>query len=333
MFPENRMRRLRLPILKEMIRETTISTSDFIYPIFIDETISEKKEIKSMPGVYRYPISDIIKISLEVIDLGIKSILLFGIPKYKDDIGSSAYDSNGIIQKSIKLLKNDIRTKDKLIIIADLCICEYTTHGHCGVLSTKNNKLVIDNDQTLEILKKIAVSYADSGVDIIAPSGMMDGAVGEIRKSLDKNNYSDVSIMSYSSKFNSSLYGPFRDAADSKYIFGDRSSYQMDIRNSKEALREVEYDVLEGSDFIIVKPGIFYLDILQKIKECFNLPIVSYQVSGEYSMIKCASMNKYLSEEEVFYESFIALKRAGASMIITYYAKEIAKYLNKICGE
>lgn len=332
MFPVNRMRRLRTPILNEILSEVHLSINDLIYPIFIDENIIKKTEIKTMPDIYKYPLSDLKNIVIELINLGIKSILLFGIPKNKDEYGSSSYDQNGIIQKSISILKNEPLIKDKILIIADLCLCEYTTHGHCGIISKKNNKFIVDNDKTLEVLKKIAISYAKSGVDIIAPSGMMDGTVKTIREELDNNGYSNIPIMNYSSKFNSSLYGPFRDAANSSYSFGDRSSYQMNFKNRNEALREIKQDIIEGVDFTIVKPGIFSLDIISEIKRKYNIPIVVYQVSGEYSMIKSASKNNYINEFKVFYESFISFKRAGANLIITYYAKEFAKYLNEKNG-
>ncbi len=329
MFPTTRMRRLRKKILIDMIEETTLNISDLIYPIFIDENIDEKKEINSMPGIYRWPLKEIVNLAVDVINNGIKAVLLFGIPKYKDDFGSDSYKQDGIIQNSIFRLKNDPRTKNKLIIIADLCLCEYTTHGHCGIIEKKNDEIIINNDETIKILQKIALSYANSGVDIIAPSGMMDGSVKNIRYILDKNNFSDVLIMSYASKFNSSLYSPFRDAADSSFLFGDRSSYQINIKNKKEALKEVELDIKEGTDIVIVKPGIFYLDIIKEVASTFNIPTVAYQVSGEYSMIKSASNMNYINELETVYESLIAFKRSGATMIITYYALEIAKYLLK----
>ena len=329
MFPVERMRRLRTKILNDILSETRLSLDDFIYPIFIDENITEKIEIKSMPGVYRYPLHELKNIAIELISLGIKSILLFGIPNNKDDYGSSSFSKYGIIQKAITTLKMDPIIKDKLIVIADLCLCEYTTHGHCGILSKENEKLIVDNDKTLEILKKIAISYAESGVDIIAPSGMMDGTVKTLRKELDDHGFIYIPIMNYSSKFNSSLYGPFRDAASSGYSFGDRSTYQMNIANKREALKEVKLDIIEGVDITIVKPGIFSLDIISEIKKEFNIPIVVYQVSGEYTMIKLASKNNYLNEFKVFYESFISFKRAGANLIITYYAKDFAEYLKR----
>jgi len=288
MFPNMRMRRLREnPTLRRMVEETELELEDLVFPIFIDENINEKMEIQSMPGIYRIPLKNVGEEGKEIESLGIRAVLLFGIPSCKDENASSAYDENGVIQNAIKALKNET----DLLVIADLCMCEYTSHGHCGVV--KNGKIL--NDKTLEIYKKIALSYAKSGVDMVAPSGMMDGQVKAIRSILDDQGYEYLPIMAYSAKYSSSLYSPFRDAAESAPKFGDRKTYQMNYSNSREALREMELDVLEGADIIMVKPALFYLDILRLAREEFKLPIAAYNVSGEYSMVKAASLAGYIS--------------------------------------
>ena len=258
----------------------------------------------------------------EARSLGIKSVLLFGIPARKDETGSEAYNKDGVIQRAVREIKNNV---DDVIIFTDLCLCEYTTHGHCGLIEHEK----VSNDPTLEVLSKIAVSQAEAGADIVAPSGMMDGMVKAIRHSLDKTGFADTAIMSYAAKYNSALYGPFRDAADSGYKFGDRSSYQMDFPNAREALREVELDIEEGADIVMVKPAIFYLDIISKVRARFDVPLAAYSVSGEYSMLKAAAENGYLNQEEVTMESVTAIKRAGADLIITYFAKDIAELLRQ----
>jgi len=322
MFPNMRMRRLREnPTLRRMVEETELELEDLVFPIFIDENINEKMEIQSMPGIYRIPLKNVGEEGKEIESLGIRAVLLFGIPSCKDENASSAYDENGVIQNAIKALKNET----DLLVIADLCMCEYTSHGHCGVV--KNGKIL--NDKTLEIYKKIALSYAKSGVDMVAPSGMMDGQVKAIRSILDDQGYEYLPIMAYSAKYSSSLYSPFRDAAESAPKFGDRKTYQMNYSNSREALREMELDVLEGADIIMVKPALFYLDILRLAREEFKLPIAAYNVSGEYSMVKAASLAGYIDEKSVVKELLTSIKRAGADIIITYHAKDYANWLKK----
>jgi len=313
------MRRLRK---LKLIRETQLSTDDLILPLFIDETMEgeNKKPIDSMTGQYRFSIEEAVKEVLEARSMGIKSVLLFGIPARKDETGSEAFNKEGVIQRAVRRLKKEV---DDLVIITDLCLCEYTTHGHCGLV--ENGRVL--NDPTLEVLEKIAVSQAEAGADIVAPSGMMDGMVKAIRENLDDEGFTDTAIMSYAAKYNSALYGPFREAADSRYQFGDRSSYQMDFSNAREALREVELDIKEGADIVMVKPAIFCLDIISKVRARFDVPLAAYNVSGEYSMITTASEKGYLNREEVMMEGLTAIKRAGADLIITYFAKEVAKLL------
>jgi porphobilinogen synthase len=323
MFPVTRMRRLRMnQKLREMVQEIEVNTGDLIYPIFVDENIKEKLAIKNMPGIYRYPLIDLPGISKEIQSLGIKSIILFGVPSCKDELASSAYEKNGIIQRAIKTIKNE----SDLLVIADLCMCEYTSHGHCGIV--ENGR--VDNDKTLEIYKKIAISYAEAGVDIVAPSGMMDGQVGAIRSILDSEGFEYIPIMAYSAKYASSLYSPFREAAESAPKFGDRKTYQMNYANSREAIREIELDIMEGADIIMVKPAILYLDIIKMARERYQVPIAAYNVSGEYSMVKFASMEGAIDEESVVRELLTSIKRAGADLIITYHALDFAKWNKKI---
>jgi len=313
------MRRLRE---LNLIKETRLSINDLILPLFIDETIESgnKKPIDSMPGQYRFSIEGAVKEVLDAQSQGINSVLLFGIPRKKDEIGSEAFSKDGVIQKTVRELKKEV---DDVIVITDLCLCEYTTHGHCGLV--ENGRVV--NDPTLDVLGKIAVSQAEAGADIVAPSGMMDGMVKAIREKLDNEGFSDTAIMSYAAKYNSALYGPFREAADSGYKFGDRSGYQMDFSNAREALREVEQDIQEGADIVMVKPALFYLDVISKVRARFDVPLAAYSVSGEYSMLTAASEKGYLNREEVILEGVTAIKRAGADLIITYFAKEIATFL------
>ncbi|MDP8011564.1 MAG: porphobilinogen synthase [Thermoplasmata archaeon] len=320
MFPNVRMRRLREnAILRRMVEETELEIEDFIYPIFVDENIKNRMEIPSMPGISRLPIDYLADEGKELEDLGLKAVLLFGIPYCKDEGASSAYDDKGVIQKSIRKLKEETN----LLIFADLCMCEYTSHGHCGIVS--GNKIL--NDKTLEIYQKIALSYAKSGVDVVAPSGMMDGQVKAIREILDSNGYEYIPIMAYSAKYSSSLYSPFRDAAESAPKFGDRKTYQMNYSNSREAMREIELDIMEGADIIMVKPSLFYLDIIKMAREKFDLPIAAYNVSGEYSMVKSASMAGYIDEKAVVKELLTSIKRAGADIIISYHAKDYARWI------
>lgn len=316
-----RMRRIREnKILREMTKETSLEISDFIYPLFVVEGENIKKEIPSMPDCYHFSVDKLEDEIKEIVDLGIRAVILFGIPNKKDDHGSEAYAEDGIIQKAVKKIKEI--NKD-LLVITDVCMCEYTDHGHCGILDHEGHVL---NDETVSYIAKIALSHAKAGADIIAPSDMMDFRIREIRKILDENNFKNIPIMAYSAKYASNFYGPFRDAADSAPSFGDRKSYQMDYHNSNEAMREIALDLEEDADFIIVKPALSFLDIIQRTKDNFNTNIVAYNVSGEYSMVKNA-IKMGLVKEEIIYEILISIKRAGAKMIITYHAKEMAKKL------
>jgi porphobilinogen synthase len=323
LFPEYRPRRLRrTENIRSLVRETHLTIDDLIYPLFICEGKNIKQEIKSMPEVYRFSIDKALEEIKDATQLGIKAVLLFGIPDKKDEVGTSAYIENGIIQKAVRAIKDKF---PELIVITDVCLCEYTSHGHCGII--KNGE--VDNDLTLEVLAKIAVSHAKAGADIVAPSDMMDGRVGRIREALDEAGFSHVAIMSYAVKYCSAFYGPFREAAESAPKFGDRRSYQMDPANSREALREASLDIEEGADIIMVKPAMPYLDIIKMLRNEFNYPLAAYQVSGEYAMIKAAAKLGWLDEEKILWESLISIKRAGADLIITYFAKKIAKKLNE----
>lgn len=316
-----RMRRIREnEYLREMTKETSLEISDFIYPLFVVEGENIKKEIPSMPDCYHFSIDKLEDEIKEIVNLGIKAVILFGIPNKKDDKGSEAYAEDGIIQKAVRKIKEI--NKD-LLVITDVCMCEYTDHGHCGILDHEGHVL---NDETVSYIAKIALSHAKAGADIIAPSDMMDFRIREIRKILDENNFKNIPIMAYSAKYASNFYGPFRDAADSAPSFGDRKSYQIDYHNSNEAMREIALDLEEDADFIIVKPALSFLDIIQRTKDNFNTNIVAYNVSGEYSMVKNA-IKMGLVKEEIIYEILISIKRAGAKMIITYHAKEMAKKL------
>jgi len=323
-FPSLRLRRLRKNTkLRDIVRETHLNVNDLISPLFVKEGIDKPEPIESMPGQFRLPLKNVINEVERVVSLGIPAIILFGIPENKDDTASSASNSDGIIQNTIRTIKDEF--KNDLVIISDLCLCQYTSHGHCGIVS--NGKIL--NDKTLIEMQKIAISYAKVGADIIAPSGMMDGQVQAIRKALDDSEFYDTSILAYSAKFSSSFYGPFRDAADSAPSFGDRRSYQMDYANSNEAMREVMLDIEEGTDIIMVKPALAYLDLIYQVKTTYGLPTAAYSVSGEYSMIKAASEKGWINEKAIVLEIMTAIKRAGADMILTYYAKDIAKWLNE----
>jgi len=306
-----------------MIRETVLTKNDLIYPLFVVPGKNIKNPVKSMPGVFQLSVENLVKECKEVRDLGIPAVILFGIPQHKDEIGSEAYASDGIVQKAIRAIKKEV---NDLLIITDVCMCEYTSHGHCGVLSGEE----ILNDETIALLAKEAVSHVEAGADMVAPSDMMDGRVLAIRKALDDKGYTKTPIMSYAAKYASGYYGPFRDAAESTPAFGDRRSHQMDTGNINEALREVEADIEEGADIVMVKPAGPYLDVIKKVKEKFVMPTAAYQVSGEYSMIKAAGMNGWIDEERVMIESLTAIKRAGADIILTYFAKDAAKYIDKI---
>lgn len=318
-----RFRRLRYnPIVRDMVRETELSKNDLIYPLFVVPGKNVKNPVKSMPGVFQLSIDKLVDECKEVHELDIPAVILFGIPEQKDEQGSEAYDPNGIVQKAIRAIKKDV---NDLVVITDVCLCEYTSHGHCGLLDGEE----ILNDETLTLLAKEAVSHAEAGADMVAPSDMMDGRVFAIRKALDYKGYLKIPIMSYAAKYSSGYYGPFRDAAESTPAFGDRRSHQMDIGNINEALREVEADIEEGADIVMVKPAGPYLDVIRKVKDKFGMPTSAYQVSGEFSMIKAAGQNGWIDEERVMIESLTAIKRAGADIILTYFAKEVAKYIDK----
>jgi len=320
-FPVKRLRRLRYnPAIRNMIRETHLRKDDLIYPLFVVPGENVKNEIRSMPGVYNLSIDNLVLECKEVASLGIPAVILFGIPESKDERGSGAYDPNGIIQRAVRAIKAEVKD---LIVITDVCLCEYTSHGHCGVLNGEE----ILNDETLELLAQEALTHAQAGADIIAPSDMMDGRVAAIRKLLDENGFQHIPVLSYAAKYASGFYGPFRDAAQSAPAFGDRRSHQMDVGNANEALREVETDIEEGADMVMVKPAGAYLDIIWRVKEKFGLPTAAYQVSGEYAMIKAAGRNDWIDEQRVMLESLIAIKRAGADMILTYFAKDVARLL------
>jgi len=322
-FPTKRLRRLRYnPVVRDMIRETQLSKKDLIYPLFAVHGEKIKNEVKSMPGVYQMSVDVLVEECKEVASLGIPAVILFGIPEHKDEQGSEAYNPNGIIQQAVRAIKGNVKD---LVVITDVCLCEYTSHGHCGMLNGEE----ILNDETISLLAKEAVSHAEAGADIIAPSDMMDGRIAAIRKALDYKGFSKIPIMSYAAKYASGFYGPFRDAAESTPAFGDRRSHQMDVANANEALREVEADIEEGADIVMVKPAGAYLDIIWRVKEKFAFPTAAYQVSGEYAMIKAAAINGWIDEQRVMLEALTSIKRAGADMILTYFAKDAAKYLNQ----
>jgi porphobilinogen synthase len=322
-FPEYRPRRLRKnDAIRSLVRETHLQAEQLVYPIFIMPGKKKKEEISSMPGIFRLSVDMLAQEARDCLALGINSLLLFGLPEEKDAMGSGAHHKNGIIQQGIRALKSKV---PEITVITDVCLCEYTDHGHCGCLINDT----VDNDTTLEILAKTALSHAQAGADIVAPSDMMDGRVAEIRAILDENNFSMIPIMAYSVKYASAFYGPFRDAADCAPQFGDRKSYQMDPANTREALREATLDAEEGADILMVKPALAYLDIIARLKDEFDLPIAAYHVSGEYAMIKAAAQNGWIDEQQVMAETLLSIKRAGADIIITYFAKEMAKMLKK----
>ncbi len=318
-----RFRRLRASEnLRSMVRETRISKSDLIYPMFVVEGENIKNPVESMPNVYQYSLDRMDEILNEVEKSGISGILIFGVPKHKDEYATEAYNDNGITQQAVRYIKKNYPS---LIIIADVCLCEYTSHGHCGVVCGEK----ILNDETLPLLSKMAVSLAKAGADIIAPSDMMDGRVSAIRNALDENGFIDTPILSYSAKFASAYYSPFRDAAESAPEFGDRKTYQMDYANGREALREIADDISEGADMVMVKPALAYLDIIKSAREKFDLPLVAYNVSGEYAMVKAAAQNGWIDEKRIVSENMIAIKRAGADIIITYHALDVAKWIDE----
>lgn len=323
LFPDYRPRRLRKnENMRSLIRETRLYVDNLIYPLFIVEGQNIEEDVPSMPDVKRFSV-DILKEEIKAIyDCGIRHVILFGIPQKKDEQGTGAWVRNGVVQRAVEAIKS---CSDDITVITDVCLCEYTSHGHCGLIDRVKGD--VSNDPTLELLQKTALSHARAGADIVAPSDMMDGRVGAIREALDENGYEDIPIMSYAVKYASSFYGPFRDAAESTPQFGDRRSYQMDPANKREALREATLDMEEGADIIMVKPAMPYLDIIRLLREEFTLPIAAYQVSGEYAMIKAAGANGWIDEERVMMESLLSIKRAGADIIITYFAKEVAEKL------
>ena len=317
-----RFRRLRqTEEMRRFVRESRVSTEDLIYPLFVEEGTDIQTPVPSMPGVFQYSIDRLDGILDEITELKIPAVILFGIPAHKDEVGSGAYDPDGITQQAIRYIK---KRNPHLLVIADICLCEYTSHGHCGVVHDG----CIVNDETLPLLAKAAVTNADAGADIVAPSDMMDGRVGAIREALDAAGHENTPILSYSAKYASGYYGPFRDAAGSAPHFGDRRSYQMDPPNAREAIREIMDDMDEGADMIIVKPALAYLDILKTVREKFLVPIVTYNVSGEYAMVKAAAQNGWIDEKRIVMENMIAMKRAGADRIITYHALDVARWLS-----
>lgn len=327
-FPAVRMRRLRThPKLRDMVRETELQPSDFILPLFIRHGENERVPIASMPGHDQIPLDLLAGEIAEVDELGIPAVLLFGIPETKDAAGSDAYDDEGIIQRAVRTIKE---TGSDVLVISDVCFCEYTDHGHCGIINERHGVTDVDNDATLEILVKEAVSHARAGVDVIAPSGMMDGMIGAIRGGLDQAGFENIPILSYAAKYSSAFYGPFRDAVESSPQFGDRRTYQMDPANGNEALREVALDLAEGADMLMVKPALSYLDIIRRVKEAHpEVPLAAYNVSGEFSMVKAAAANGWVDERRITLEILTSIKRAGADMIITYHAKEAVRWLRE----
>ncbi len=322
-FPEFRPRRLRKnSLIRDMVRETKLSIDDFIYPLFVIEGENIKNKVPSMEGVYQYSLDRLEEEINEIVELGIKSVILFGIPEHKDEYGSEAYSDEGIIQKAIRKIKE---LTDKLYVITDVCMCEYTSHGHCGIIENKD----VDNDKTLDLLAREAVSHAKAGADMVAPSDMMDGRVQRIRHDLDEKGFSHIPIMAYSAKFASAFYGPFRDAAESAPQFGDRKSYQMDPANRREALKEVMLDIEENADIVMVKPALSYLDIISDVKQNVLVPVCAYNVSGEYSMVKAAAKMGWIDHDKVMMEILTSIKRAGADLIITYFAKDAARILRE----
>jgi porphobilinogen synthase len=322
-FPFVRMRRLRrTETLRRMVRETTLSTDDLIQPLFVVEGSRVKNPVSSMPGVFQLSIDNLVGEAQRAWDAGVPAVILFGIPAQKNAEGSSSWSMDGIVQKATRAIKE--RNKD-LCVVADVCFCEYTNHGHCGVLADGD----VDNDATLENLQKQSVSLAESGADIIAPSGMMDGMVGAIREGLDESGFEQTPIMSYAAKFASGYYGPFREAAESTPSFGDRRTYQMDPANGREAVREAQLDIAEGADIIMVKPALAYLDVIKDMRDEFDLPIAAYSVSGEMAMIEAAAQKGWIDRKRIILETLISMKRAGADMILTYWATEVAAWLKK----
>jgi porphobilinogen synthase len=327
MFPTDRPRRLRHhPLIRELVRETSLAPTDLILPLFVRPGRDIKKEIASMPGNYQLSIDRLVDEVGSAVDLGLRAFILFGIPARKDATGSPALDEEGIVQQSLRALRKAY--KDTVLLITDECFCEYTSHGHCGILSDQGGRQDVDNDATLPLLAEQCVSHARAGADLVAPSGMLDGMVGAIRRGLDAAGFPWLPIMSYAAKYASGFYGPFRDAAESPPQFGDRGGYQMDPANGDEALREVALDLAEGADIIMVKPALAYMDIIRRVKERFGVPVAAYNVSGEFAMVKAAGQKGWIDEQRVALEILTGIKRAGADMILTYFARDAARWLN-----
>jgi porphobilinogen synthase len=326
MFPTQRARRLRShPLMRSLVRETTLSVDDLIFPLFVRPGRGVKKEIASMPGNYQFSVDRLVDEVGASVDLGLRAFILFGIPAHKDATGSPALADDGIVQQALRALRTAF--KDKVLLIADECFCEYTDHGHCGVLTEVGGRLDLDNDATLPLLADQCVSHARAGADVVAPSGMLDGMVRAIRGGLDAAGFPHLPILSYAAKYASAFYGPFRDAAESPPQFGDRTTYQMDPANGDEALREVELDLAEGADLIMIKPALAYLDIIRRVKERFGVPVAAYNVSGEFAMVKAAAAKGWIDERRIALEILTSIKRAGADMILTYFAPDVARWL------
>ncbi len=321
-FPKLRLRRLRrTESLRALVQENHVEIGDLVYPLFVVEGSGLKQEIASMPGIFRFPVDQLPREVEEVARLGIPAVLLFGVPEHKDEVGSAAYHPEGVIQQAIRAIKQSV---PQLLVVTDVCLCEYTSHGHCGIVVNG----YVENDQTLSLLARTALSHAEAGADIVAPSDMMDGRVKAIRGTLDERGFQHIPILSYAAKYASAFYGPFREAAQSAPQFGDRLSYQMNPPNVREALREVEQDIAEGADIIMVKPALAYLDVIRQVRDTFNYPLAAYNVSGEYAMVKAAAQQGWLNERQIILEILTAIKRAGADIIITYHAKEAAVWLS-----
>ncbi len=324
-FPRRRPRRLRMkPAVRDLVRETSLQVDDLIYPLFVCPGERVRKEVPSMPGVYNLSVDELVEECRAVADLGIPGVILFGLPESKDEAGSGAWIEDGIVQRALRAIKAALG--DRLLLIADTCLCEYTSHGHCGVLSAEGQ---VANDPTLELLARTALSQARAGADVIAPSDMMDGRVGVIRETLDAHGMTDLPILAYAVKYASAFYGPFRDAAQGAPKFGDRKSHQMDPGNAREALEEARQDLLEGADVLMVKPAMPYLDVLASLRRTFSVPLAAYQVSGEYAMIRAAALNGWLDEERIIWEAALAIKRAGADFYLTYFAPRLARMIQR----
>ncbi len=322
-FPRVRLRRLRrTPAIRDLLQETRLSVKDLVCPIFVQEGIDEPKEIELMPGIFRIPLKELTESIQELYDLGVKTFLIFGIPRSKNNKATGAYRRDGIVQKALKTLRQNFG--EKIVTITDVCLCQYTSHGHCGIIKNK----VVNNDESLKVLEKIATSHAEVGADFVAPSAMMDGQVKNIRAALDKNDFNQVGIIGYSAKLASNLYTPFRDASHSMPDFGDRKSYQMPFYNANEALNEIKMDINEGADIIMIKPALPYLDLIYKTRQTTLLPVCAYSVSGEYSIVKAAALEGWVNEDEIIIEFTTCIKRAGADFIISYHTKKIAEILN-----